>query len=70
MIKGHYDMEKKEYVLNYPEFIQLVIANESQRTKESIQYWFDILDLNMTGLIDESCVYSFYKSQVKKLNRL
>ena len=58
-------MEKKEYVLNYPEFIQLVIANESQRTKESIQYWFDILDLNMTGLIDESCVYSFYKSQVK-----
>ena len=70
MIKGHYDMEKKEYVLNYPEFIQLVIANESQRTKESIQYWFDILDSNMTGLIDESCVYSFYKSQVKKLNRL
>ena len=70
MMKGHYDIDKKEYVLNYPEFIHLVIANENRRTKESIYYWFDILDLNMTGLIDESCVYSFYKSQVKKLNRL
>lgn len=62
--RGFYSSQLQEYVIDYKEFVNLVIADESRRCKVSALYWFSIIDLDFTGLVDESCIYCFYKSQV------
>lgn len=62
--RGTFSDDIGNYVIDYREFVYLVIADESRRCRESMIYWFSIIDLDLKGVIDESCIYSFYRSQV------
>lgn len=62
--RGTFSDEIGNYVIDYREFVYLVVADESRRCREAMLYWFSIIDLDLKGVIDESCIYSFYRSQV------
>lgn len=44
--------------------VDLLLADQNKRAPEAIRYWFRVLDLNCTGVVDEECVRAFFLSQV------
>ena len=47
--------------------VGLLLADQNKRAPEAMRYWFRVLDLNLTGVVDEGCVRAFYLSQVPVL---
>ncbi len=44
--------------------VGLLLADQNKRAPEAMRYWFRVLDLNCTGVVDEECVRAFFLSQV------
>lgn len=53
--------------LSYEDFVYLVVADENKRDPRSAWYWFNLLDLDFSGRITLSTIYSFYLSQKARL---
>lgn len=41
-----------------------MLADENKRSPEAVRYWFNVLDLEFSGVISLSTIYAFYASQV------
>lgn len=46
--------------------VGLLLADQNKRTPEAMRYWFHLLDLNASGVVDEECLRAFYLSQVRE----
>lgn len=54
----------------YDDFVWFMLCEEDKTTKRSLQYWFDIIDLDNNGIITPHEMEFFYEEQVQRLQSL
>mmetsp|Transcript_24001 Transcript_24001/g.23920 ORF Transcript_24001/g.23920 Transcript_24001/m.23920 type:complete len:106 (-) Transcript_24001:376-693(-) len=54
----------------YDDFVWFMLCEEDKTTKRSLQYWFDIIDLDSNGIITPHEMEFFYEEQVQRLQSL
>eukprot|EP00117_Sycon_ciliatum_P028861 scpid48240/ scgid23102/ Serine/threonine-protein phosphatase 2A regulatory subunit B&apos; PP2A subunit B isoform PR72/PR130; PP2A subunit B isoform R3 isoform; PP2A subunit B isoforms B&apos; PP2A subunit B isoforms B72/B130; Serine/threonine-protein phosphatase 2A 72/130 kDa regulatory subunit B len=59
----------KEGLMEYPDFVCFMLAEEDKTTSTSIEYWFRCLDLDGDGVISMYEIEHFYNEQLDHMQR-
>ena len=56
--------------MSYDDFVWFMLCEEDKTTKRSLQYWFEIVDIDSNGIITPYEMEYFYEEQVTRLETL
>jgi len=62
------DSETGEYEMDYKTFLDFVLAMENKNTRQALQYFWKIIDVNHQGYIDSFVINYFFRAIVRMLH--
>jgi len=57
----------KKGMMSFEDFIWFMLSEEDKTNKNSIKYWFKVIDLDGNGIITKNNIEYFYEEQIQRL---